>query len=253
MGKESDVYALGRTMLALLGKRSRLLFLRELRLFFLIRKCCRRKENRRYPDMAAVRAALESVLKKRNKTGKGIWLVLVLVGVVLLLLAGKDYSSDFQTALTKATEGYYESSFVEGTQGEQLEICRQVENDLQELLRIYRKPEEQRQLLLLLAANSICQGADDRAKLYYEQLLLYEPEDPEIYGLYGTFLWEAGYETESRELWEQYQQIKEASAKPEEQDTDTDFSQYVDENLKLWEKYLENGTKTGSKEETYHE
>ena len=72
---------------------------------------------------------------------------------------------------------------------------------MQKMQQEYKGKEEQRKLLLLLAANAELQEEWERTTVYYEQLLLNDPQYEEGYGKYGIFLFRAGQENASRRLW----------------------------------------------------
>ena len=204
VGKTSDVFALGKTLRALLGRETWGLVMSHPRLFWMIGRCCRRQEKYRYQDMDQVLKALQWALKENRAAGK--LLLAGIAGAGLALTVGgifmyQQNQPGFYEALTKVTEEYYEKDFQEKTWEEQKKVCLDVENSLQRLLGIYTKKEEQRRILLLIAANSEYQGEEKRAGFYYEQLILYEPEYREGYGAYGLFLWNNGEKEESIALW----------------------------------------------------
>ena len=210
VGKTSDVFALGKTLQVLLKERKWKLFLSHPRLFWVLGKCCMHQEKYRYQDMKQVLKALQWALKGKQAAGK--MLLAGLAGAGMVLAAGgaflyRQNQPEFYEALTKVTEKYYDEEFQEKNWEEQKEICGEVEKSLQRLLRNYKKEEEQKKLLLLLAANSEYQGEEARAELYYEQLLLYEPEYREGYGAYGLFLWNKGAQEESVALWGKYREL----------------------------------------------
>lgn len=62
--------------------------------------------------------------------------------------------------------------------------------------------------MLLLAVNGELQEKWERAALYYEQLLLYDPGYREGYGEYGMFLWRAGQKKASIRLREDYEKLE---------------------------------------------
>ena len=230
VGKASDVFALGKTLERLLGDKKWWLLISHPRLFWVIRKCCMHEENYRYPDMSQVKKALQWAAKGKRKTGK--FLLASMVGAGFVLTAGSVFvyrknQPEFYEALTEVSEQYYGEEFQKGTWEEQKEICQNVESRLQRLLRIYKGEEEQKRILLLLAANSEYQGDVKQAGFYYEQLLLYQPLCQEGYGAYGLFLWKQGEEEKSIALWKEYEKLM-GEGKLEENGS---------VNLKIWENY----------------
>ena len=212
----SDIYGLGKTLEVLGGgKKWRYFFLRPDFVLFLLR-CCRKDPRHRYQDMEAVRRRLE-ILSGKKKRKKLVWVFLLLgtvAGYVSFSLspAGKIC---FDDALSRTTEGYYSSVFLEGDAEDRKQVCEDMEDRLQKLLENYREKECQRRLLLLLAANSELMERPDRAAVYYEQLLLYDPEFGEGYTEYGLFLCRQNRKEAARKLWKRYQQmLGESDAEP---------------------------------------
>ena len=212
----SDIYGLGKTLEVLGGRKKwRYFFLRPDFVLFLLR-CCRKDPRHRYQDMEAVRRRLE-ILSGKKKRKKLVWVFLLLgtvAGYVSFSLspAGKIC---FDDALSRTTEGYYTSVFLEGDAEDRKQVCEDMEDRLQKLLENYREKECQRRLLLLLAANSELMERPDRAAVYYEQLLLYDPEFGEGYTEYGLFLCRQNRKEAARKLWKRYQQmLGESDAEP---------------------------------------
>lgn len=94
---------------------------------------------------------------------------------------------------------YYNKDFTEKEM--EVEVCTQIEKGLQKLQDQYSEKEAQRKLLLLLAANAELMKEWEKTAVYYEQLLLHDPQYPEVYAKYGLFLIRRGLESESRRLW----------------------------------------------------
>lgn len=233
----SDVYALGRTLWALLGKKKWQLVLRHPGFGRVLCRCCYKEENRRYKDMEAVANALTKVRRFSGRRS----LELVLAGalacmvlcVVLITTGGFLWRAgdkpDFWENLTQITERYYEDEFLQGDYVTQQAICREVETELAQMLRVYEGEEEQRRILLLLAAGCEYQGQEEQAARYYEQLMSYEPRCREVYGEYGMFLWRTEQVDESRKLWADYQKKDRAGL----------LADGVCRNLLLWEEKLD--------------
>lgn len=211
MGERSDVYALGKTMRALAGTGWYSVLLQAPGLLHFVKKCCRRPEKGRYRD---VEEAGRTLLRIRQRLGKGRRTVMVvLTTAVFLCTAGAAYISvnrkpDFFKALEGVTGLYRQPEFLSGGKEEAAEISREAEKRLQKLLKEYTDQEQQRRLLLLLAVNGELQEKWERAALYYEQLLLYDPGYREGYGEYGMFLWRAGQKKASIRLREDYEKLE---------------------------------------------
>lgn len=213
MGEQSDVYALGRTVRRLAGKGWHRVILRAPGLIWFVNKCCRRSEKRRYRDMKEAGRAL---LKIRQRLGRGRRNRLIsLAAAAILCVAGYRYldrGQGFFRALEEITAMYREPEFLSGEKDRIREICGEAEVRLQRLQKEYTDKMEQRKLLLLLAVNGELQEEWERAALYYEQLLLYDPGYREGYGEYGMFLWRAGQREACLKLWQDYEKLEEEGA-----------------------------------------
>lgn len=205
----SDIYTLGKTLEAIMGKDRWKLLTGSPRLFYVLWKCCRHEEVQRYQDMRSVEKALDTikmdqVRSRSSGLAAGVLAAGILAAGVSIFLQS-ERNVDFSKVLGKVTDSYHKDTFLLGDTKEQKEICRDTEMRLQELLSDYGQKEQQRRLLLLLAVNSEYQGEEERCALYYEQLLLYHSGYREGYGEYGMFLWRMGQKEESARLWKDYQ------------------------------------------------
>lgn len=232
VSRASDVYALGRTLWALLGKKKWQLVLRHPGFGRIVGKCCRKEEVRRYKDMKEVAKALALVQGNSKPRRMELVLTAVLSFVVLVTVGGfwlrAERAPEFLEALTQVTQRYYENGFLQGDAELQRQIFRETELELQKLLGVYQGKEEQRRTLLLLAANGEYQEEYEHAALYYEQLMLYDPGCREAYGEYGMFLWRLGQCEESKRLWADYQKKERAGL----------LEQGECRNLALWEERI---------------
>lgn len=150
----TDVYTWGRTMYVLLGKKRLWRLLKKPQLAWLLWRCCMKNPKHRFQDVKAVEREL---CKIKKNLGKGGYTLSVSLATSLALIAAGAFllmgekKPDFWTALTEATAGYYEDSFQ--NESRRREIGREVREQLQEMLRVYTKKEEQAYLLQLLEAN----------------------------------------------------------------------------------------------------
>jgi hypothetical protein len=217
VGKESDVYGLGRTLWALLGKRQWRLLQNPLLLKILIR-CCQKNPAWRYPDMSSVEAALKKARGwKWASHGKFLLGMLLSGGIFLLLgMALLSAQQPFEEALAQVTELYYEEAYLEKTEEEKLVLGKETEEQLRSLLKQYGASGEERRLLLMLAQNAELMKEQRRAALYYEQLLLYEGGYRPAYGEYGCFLLRMGQEKAARALFADYKTEEDTGQMEEE-------------------------------------
>lgn len=211
----SDIYALGKTLQVLCGKRNLMIFLYPEFFWFLFR-CTRKQEKHRYPDMASVRRILEKLgTRYHTVTWRKRFLeassVVFLVSV-LFWAAGALKPADFSEAVSEVTELYYQAEQQQMESSDPLSdeisgkrLFRSAEKKLQKMNRIFQGKEEQRHIALLLAWNAELSGEPERAALYYENLLLYDEGFRDGYGEYGMFLIRKGQEEASRKLWKDYQ------------------------------------------------
>lgn len=256
--KESDIYALGKTMWVLLGRNRRWLLFVCPQLLMILRKCCRKNIRQRYHDMGILEKKLEKLLKQyresriKNMLAVSAYAFLFFLAV-LGLVGYQKKIPDFYDCLSDVTGLYYKEDFLTKDETEQIEICKEVEKKLQEMLKQYKDKNQQSQLLGLLAANSEVCGEYEHSALYYEQLLMYEPEYPDGYGEYGMFLLRIGRKEKSRELWKRYQRIckyvseetlDENANKTERREADTadvkEKNAGKSLNLRMWEEYMSN-------------
>lgn len=222
--KESDIFALGKTMWVLLGKNRRWILILCPRLWLVLHKCCRKNIKNRYHEMAVLERKMERILKKFSESV--IINMLALAGcaivfsmVVLWTVGYQKKVPDFYQCLSEVTKLYYKEEFLTENKNEQQKICKAVEEKLQEMLKQYKERSQQRQLLELLAANSELSGEYEHSAVYYEQLLLYDPEYLDGYGEYGMFLLRIGQNEKSRKLWKKYSQVnKQENGDTEDED-----------------------------------
>lgn len=230
MTAASDVYALGKTMAALCGKNKTRYILGNFRFGFLLRKCCRRDEKLRYPDMRTVQNEIQTALGKdiHISVRKGLFLLMMMLSVILIGIFRFSKQSErplLEKRLTEVTRKYYTDAFLNNSFMDRKKICSDAEIELQLLLKDYPETESQRKLLLMLALNGEIQGEEEHAAIYYEQLILYDEDYGEAYGQYGLFLCRNGLQEESIRLWERYRsQWRKGAMEPMEIET-----------LKKWE------------------
>ncbi|MBQ7370728.1 MAG: serine/threonine protein kinase [Blautia sp.] len=210
MKKSGDVYALGKTLWELMGKKRGLYFARRPAVLLFLLRCCQKRPDWRYPDMKTVKEELQKLRTVGNTWRRWRILPFCFTG---MMIAAMVYSSaerqPFLNAVNEVTKHFYETGFLSSAGGESMnrkEICEQTERQMQELLKRYSDAEEQKKLLLLLARTAEFGGNPEHAALYYEQLLLYEPGFRDGYGEYGCFLLRIGQQKESRQLWETYKE-----------------------------------------------
>lgn len=201
----SDIYALGKTLSSLLGKRGIWKFWKIPEFALFLWKCTRSKEEKRYQSMEQVRRILWKFQKKKGTGWKRIGLLGTLILGILWVASFfplKEKVYPLEEALKIVTDQYYEEAFLSGEFS--AVPWEEMEQQLQSFQKQYPKKEEQRRILLLLAVNAELQGQWDRAGVYYEQLLLYDHEYAEGYGKYGLFLLRTGKKKDSQNLWRKF-------------------------------------------------
>lgn len=216
----SDLYAFGKTMQMLMGKHWLGVLWKVPGLGLFLYKCIQPQEKRRFQSAARARKMLTSIGKRGGHVRKNIAVAIGTAGILLaagVLLTSSERPVSFECALAEVTEGYYQmlekepepseldleevgmSQEKDGS-GILIKKCEQVEQGLQKLQKEYTKDEEQRKLLLLLAANAEVMKEWERSAVYYEQLLLYAPGYANGYGKYGLFLLRRGQVRSARRL-----------------------------------------------------
>lgn len=203
----TDVYAFGKTMLKLCRKET--FYWKYPCMMAVFRKCCRENPIQRYASMNIVEQKLKRF--RRLYENRNIGRLICAAVVVLLLAAGRTNwkkasdmpaESSFSEAFALVTERYLQPEFLEGSLETRQAVCEKAEKELQKLQRNY--PKQQKEILLLLAANAELQGKIKETAAYYEQLLAAAPQCREVYGEYGLFLLRNQNPEESRKLWERY-------------------------------------------------
>ena len=170
MDQVSDVYTLGRTLWALMGKKRLRCLLKMPAMAVVLGRCCAKKPKYRYQDMEAVEKALCRVKKG---LGKGRYTVGVSVATALAFVAAGTFmlmserKPDYWSALTEATSAYYQDGFTGGE--ERSAICDRVREKLQAMLRQYTDKEEQEYLLLLLEANAEAAKTEESLSVSHQE------------------------------------------------------------------------------------
>lgn len=103
---------------------------------------------------------VEKVLKRiQKKKGKGRYAMAV-AGITVLglaafgiLLTGESEIPEFRERLTQVTDAYYQMDFQNETRNKRAETVNKVIDQLQEMLTLYTKKDEQEHVLQMLRAN----------------------------------------------------------------------------------------------------
>lgn len=233
---QSDVFALGKTLKALCGKRYVWYSLEYPGFGFFLWKSMRKNSKYRYSTMSKVKKAL-----KISRTNKKIYALLFGGMLVSIGLAAglsviqqqpdtnsKSDHKTFEDALSEVTGLYYDAEFIKGSRSTQTEICKKAEEKLQNILKIYKEEQYQKKLLSMLALNAQMEGKKDRVIFYYEQLLVYFPEYEPVYGEYGNYLVQTGERKKCLQLWRNYQ----------EKEKEGIFQEAKTESTRIWEAFM---------------
>lgn len=202
----SDVYAWGKTVWALCGKKGWWYALLYPRFGHMIWKCCRKNQKDRYASMEIVKRVLEKI-EKNKKNIRMSYVCSFMIGVMAIswiFLSVQQKKLPLEEALSEITDLYYQENFIEGSIETRKGICKKAEKRLQHLLEVYKGEESQRKLLFLLALNGLIQGNKDLTVFYFEQLRIYYPGFADLYGEYGSYLLEIEEFEKNQELWEEY-------------------------------------------------
>ena len=228
----SDIYALGKTLEKLCGKKKWQWFLYP-DFFWLLFRCTRKQEKYRYSDMSVVQKKIQKLENRyRMITWRKRFLEAAAAGILigtLILIAGLLKTEEFSVAISEVTDLYYEARQYPEDSKDREKCCMAAEKRLQRLSRNYGEKEQQRRIELLLAWNAELLCEPEKAALYYENLLLYDAEYPVAYGEYGMFLIRTGQKEASRKLWEYYKEKEKAELLDDSESR----------NLQLWEEINE--------------
>lgn len=204
---QSDIYALGKTLWVLCGKK-KWWYAMEYPVFgYTVWKCGRKKQADRYASVGLVKKALENSIKNKKLVRfayMGPLTVCCVLGSLIFVDIRQENRLPLEESLSKITDMYYREDFINGTKEQRKEICKTAEKNLQDMLGEYTEIESQRKLLLLLAVNAQLQGREDSALFYYEQLKIFHSGYEELYGEYGNYLLQIGKDKKSTELWEEF-------------------------------------------------
>lgn len=210
---QGDIYSLGKTLEAALGRFGMLL---HPDFAWFVRCCTRSAREDRFSDISRVSSALHRI-RMHQKFGplvfSGAAGALSILAALIFFNSSNHDAGDFCKELAQVTGQYYTlAAFCEGKENEcgekppeLKEVCEETEDRLQSLLAKYTGDREQTRILLLLAANAELAEDPKRSALYYEQVLLYHSEQEAAYPSYGLFLLRQGQVSQSLELWEDYQ------------------------------------------------
>ena len=228
----SDIYALGKTLEKLCGKKKWQWILYP-DFFLLLFRCTRKQEKYRYSDMSVVQKKIQKLENRyRMITWRKRFLEAAAAGILigtLILIAGLLKTEEFSVAISEVTDLYYEARQYPEDSKDREKCCMAAEKRLQRLSRNYGEKEQQRRIELLLAWNAELLCEPEKAALYYENLLLYDAEYPVAYGEYGMFLIRTGQKEASRKLWEDYKEKEKAELLDDSESR----------NLQLWEEINE--------------
>lgn len=218
MNAASDVYAFGKTLWALMGRKKWNYLLRQPGILLLVARCCRKKEKNRISNMETIKKKCAALSRMGSGLGafRLLFFILLFMGAGLVAAgilflghtSGKPQEKSFPETLTEVTQRYYEPDFQKGSPDKRKDICKKTEKELQEALKRYSGSEEQKRLLLLLALNAELAENEKHTRQYYEQLLLYHPDCEEGYEEYGSYLWRIGKWEESLKCYQAFEKVK---------------------------------------------
>ena len=177
----------------------------------------------------------EKYLAKINWKPFSLKSVLVPVCAALLTLLAVIHGAEqqqvlpeFQNALAAVTARFYSMEYQSSDKKSRELFCLDTEHRLQQMLKLYRKSEEQIRLLELLAWNGELLGKANKAEFYYRQLITYEPEYGAGYLEFGNFLNRQGRYEQSMEVYREWE--KQTSEKK------TDNSRITQNQIEAWKK-----------------
>lgn len=221
----SDQYGLGKTLEVLCGKKKWKYYAQCPALALFIKKCCMKNPEKRISSSLDA----ERILEKLHPLKLGLQSMLVLMVFSVLMLGitmrfGFRETSkkipELNTVLTPVTARYYSLDYLEGSSLGRANICSCVEMELQKMLKVYGKSEEQIRILELLARNGEILNRADRAEVYYRQMLTYESGYSRGYLEYGLFLCRQERYAESRAVYHQWEKLTDLKERDESIEND---------------------------------
>lgn len=232
ISKASDFFSFGKTLLVLCQKNRWKYMIQYPGLFFLIWKCCRTKEDKRWQSGEA---ALE-YLKKIRPLSLRIWRGLVFAtGIfwIFILCVGSYVGKQrklpsLENAVSPVLGIYTSMDFHSGGFGVREQLLIQIENAEKRLMTCYKKHQEQSRLLLLLAANSEIRSNLIQAEAYYQEAAQIQDGGNEGLVSYGLFLCRQNRRKDSLELYQKWKK---------ESDSETGIQE---RNLREWRSALRN-------------
>lgn len=199
VSSSSDIYALGKTLERLCGKKKIRYYILYPGLGLFIRKCCCGREDKRWRTAKEAEEAFAGIhpvsLKLKN--------VLIPAALILLtaIAAGRSQTEErklppFDSALSGVTAWYYSMPYRSSGTGVSEEISFLIEEALQRMTKQYANKEDQ--ILLFLARNSELKGNNAKAEICYKEI----KKEAEAVPAYGLFLIRQGRAEESREIYD---------------------------------------------------
>ena len=166
----SDIYALGKTLEKLCGKKKWQWILYP-DFFWLLFRCTRKQEKYRYSDMSVVQKKIQKLENRyRMITWRKRFLEAAAAGILigtLILIAGLLKTEEFSVAISEVTDLYYEARQYPEDSKDREKCCMAAEKRLQRLSRNYGEKEQQRRIELLLAWNAELLCEPEKAALFF--------------------------------------------------------------------------------------
>lgn len=196
----SDIYALGKTLENLCGKKKLRYFILYPGLGLFIRKCCRGREDKRWSTAKEASEAFAGIHPVSLRF-KNALIPAALIFLAAMAARGGSQTEEkklppFDSALSGVTAWYYSMPYRSGGTGISEELAFLMEEALQRLAKQYTDRKDQ--ILLLLARNSELKGDEAKAEMYYREC----KEEAEAFSAYGLFLIRQGRVEESRDIYE---------------------------------------------------
>ena len=195
----SDIYALGKTLENLCGKKKLRYFILYPGLGLFIRKCFCGREDKRWSTAKEASEAFAGIHPVSLRF-KNALIPAALIFLAAMAARGSQTEEKklppFNSALSGVTAWYYSMPYRSGGTGISEELAFLMEEALQRLAKQYTDRKDQ--ILLLLARNSELKGDEAKAEMYYREC----KEEAEAFSAYGLFLIRQGRVEESRDIYE---------------------------------------------------
>ena len=230
----SDFFSLGKTIEKLCGKKKYQYYLCCPKLWSFVCKSCRQDPRKRWQNAEEAEKCVNKIKQQKFSLKSVLVPVCAVLLTLVAVICGAEQKSslpEFKDALSAVTERFYSIDYQSRDERIRETFCLDTERRLQQMLKLYRKSEEQIRILELLAWNGELLGKANKAEFYYRQLITYEPDYGAGYLEFANFL-------NRQERYEQSMEVYREWEKRTAEDK-TDNSRITQHQIEQWKKGAE--------------